>query len=230
MATKTRSINLSKCIRDLLFYGMVSIISLLVVFSFDSRNIISQQTANATTSVALEENIPLLSANNTNEPPQSSLQKTSINSSSSPSRITENLVMGSFGNDRITGTLGNDIIIGLLGSDSIRGEDGDDKTQGGEEADQLYGGNGQDVLQGGTGSDQLYGGEGNDVITGGMDDDYLIGEQGNDKLYGSTGDDILLGGQGADYFDCGEGVDVVIDFNLAEGDDTAGNCEEVRTQ
>ena len=39
----------------------------------------------------------------------------------------------------------------------------------------------------------------------------------------------LYGGQGADYFDCGEGVDVVIDFNLEEGDDNAGNCEEIST-
>ena len=65
-------------------------------------------------------------------------------------------------------------------------------------------------------------------MAGGVDDDYLVGGQGNDKLYGDVGDDILVGGLGSDYFDCGEGVDVVIDFNLTEGDDSAGNCEEIQ--
>jgi hypothetical protein len=34
-------------------------------------------------------------------------------------------------------------------------------------------------------------------------------------------------GLGADYFDCGEGIDVVVDFNISENDDNAGNCEEI---
>jgi hypothetical protein len=49
-------------------------------------------------------------------------------------------------------------------------------------------------------------------------------------MYGDVGDDILVGGAGADYFDCGEGVDVVADFNLQEADDRAGNCEELIEQ
>jgi hypothetical protein len=48
-------------------------------------------------------------------------------------------------------------------------------------------------------------------------------------LYGGPEDDILQGGKGADYFDCREGVDIVIDFNLEEGDDNTGNCEEIST-
>jgi hypothetical protein len=36
-----------------------------------------------------------------------------------------------------------------------------------------------------------------------------------------------MGNAGADYFDCGEGTDVVIDFNVSENDDNAGNCEEI---
>ena len=39
--------------------------------------------------------------------------------------------------------------------------------------------------------------------------------------------DVLQGGLGADYFDCGDGVDIVIDSNVSEGDDSAGNCEEL---
>ena len=62
---------------------------------------------------------------------------------------------------------------------------------------------------------------------GGIDDDYLVGNEGNNKLYGSEEDDILVDGSGADYFDCGEGTDVVIDFNISENDENAGNCEEI---
>jgi hypothetical protein len=50
------------------------------------------------------------------------------------------------------------------------------------------------------------------------------------KLYSDIGDDILSGQQGADYFDCGDGVDVIIDFSLNEGYDTAGNCEEIQNE
>jgi Ca2+-binding RTX toxin-like protein len=46
-------------------------------------------------------------------------------------------------------------------------------------------------------------------------------------MYGDVGDDVLTGGIGADYFDCGDGIDVIIDFNIEEGDDRAGNCEEI---
>ena len=28
-------------------------------------------------------------------------------------------------------------------------------------------------------------------------------------------------------FDCGDGIDIVIDSNVSEGDDNAGNCEEL---
>jgi Ca2+-binding RTX toxin-like protein len=137
------------------------------------------------------------------------------------------VMMGSFGDDRITGSNGSDIIIGLLGSDTLRGRGGDDKLQGNEDVDRLYGEIGNDLLQGGMASDQLYGGEGEDILAGGIGDDFLIGEQGNDKLYGGVDDDILQGSEGADYFDCGDGVDIVIDFNIEEGDDNAGNCEEI---
>ena len=38
---------------------------------------------------------------------------------------------------------------------------------------------------------------------------------------------FLIGGPDADYFDCGDGIDVIMDFNLTQGDDRAGNCEEI---
>lgn len=141
-----------------------------------------------------------------------------------------NTMIGSFGNDRMSGSINDDIMILLSGADTARGNSGNDKIQGNEDVDQLYGENGDDILQGGTGSDQLYGGNGDDVIAGGSGDDFLVGGAGNDKLYGDIGDDILSGQSGADYFDCGEGVDVIIDFNLLENDDTAGNCEEIQNK
>jgi Ca2+-binding RTX toxin-like protein len=141
----------------------------------------------------------------------------------------DRVIIGSFGDDRITGTNDPDIIIGLLGADTIRGGGGGDKIQGNEDVDKLYGEVGNDLIQGGTATDQLYGGEGDDVLSGGMGDNFLVGEQGNDKLYGGPEDDILQGGPGADYFDCGEEIDIIIDFNLGQGDDNAGNCEEIST-
>jgi Ca2+-binding RTX toxin-like protein len=136
-------------------------------------------------------------------------------------------LVGSFGDDRIMGTDQTDVIIAFSGSDTINAMNGSDSVQGNEGQDKLYGEEGDDILQGGIGSDQLYGSTGDDILAAGGDDDFLSGEAGNDKMYGDLGDDILVGGAGADYFDCGEGVDVVADFNLQEGDDRAGNCEEL---
>jgi Ca2+-binding RTX toxin-like protein len=61
----------------------------------------------------------------------------------------------------------------------------------------------------------------------GLDDDMLTGGNGNDKLYGGEGNNVLHGGPGADYFDCGDGIDIVIDSNVSEIDDNAGNCQEL---
>jgi RTX calcium-binding nonapeptide repeat (4 copies) len=155
-----------------------------------------------------------------------SINRSSDSSSNGP--LSQDLVIpGSFGDDRIEGSNASDIIIGLLGSDTLRGGNGDDKIQGNEDLDKLYGGNGGDLLQGGAATDQLYGGQGDDILAGGISDDYLIGENGNDKLYGGVEDDILQGGPGADYFDCGDGIDIIIDFELEQADDNAGNCEEI---
>jgi Ca2+-binding RTX toxin-like protein len=157
---------------------------------------------------------------------QQPLQQQPLQQQNQP--LDDNLIIGSFGNDRITGTPKDDIIVALSGSDTVHGLSGNDKIQGNEETDQLYGDAGDDIVQGGSGSDLLHGEENNDVLAGGVDDDYLIGGIGNDKLYGDVGDDILSGLAGADYFDCGDGVDVIIDFSLNESDDTAGNCEEIQ--
>src|SRR5215204_3721550 len=63
--------------------------------------------------------------------------------------LDDNLIIGSFGNDRITGTINDDIIVALSGSDTVHGLTGNDKIQGNEETDQLYGDDGDDIVQGG---------------------------------------------------------------------------------
>ncbi|NOJ30417.1 MAG: hypothetical protein DA328_09655, partial [Nitrososphaeraceae archaeon] len=41
--------------------------------------------------------------------------------------LSDNLIIGSFGNDRITGTSNDDIIVALSGSDTVHGLTGNDK-------------------------------------------------------------------------------------------------------
>ena len=51
----------------------------------------------------------------------------------------------------------NELILGTAGDDTIDGKNGDDCIVGGGGNDALYRGNGNDVLVGGPGSDNLYG-------------------------------------------------------------------------
>jgi Ca2+-binding RTX toxin-like protein len=136
------------------------------------------------------------------------------------------------------GTECDDIIIGapvaavsggggsILG-DTLRGLERHDTLQGSEGDDKLYGDEGNDELTGADGSDQLYAGPGNDILQAGFGADLLVGGRGNDELYGGPDDDVLIGGPGANYFDCGDGNDVLIDFNPSKGDTQANNCEVV---
>lgn len=79
---------------------------------------------------------------------------------------------------------------------------------------------GNDRVYGNNGVDRLFGGDGNDVLRGGSHRDFLYGGAGRDRLYGDMGNDVLSGGDGADsfYFLRRGGMDVVTDFDLAEGD------------
>ena len=128
----------------------------------------------------------------------------------------------------LVGTNNADIIIGFNGDDILIGKDGDDILHGNNDNDILEGDEGRDFLSGGFGDDQIYGGDNNDVLSGGPNDDYLNGGKDHDELYGGFGSDVLEGNSGADYFDCGDGIDVVIDFDPSEGDTHANNCEDVR--
>jgi Ca2+-binding RTX toxin-like protein len=137
------------------------------------------------------------------------------------------------GQSPIYGTDKDDFIIGTDFADSIVAGDGDDEVQSGFSIDQIYGGRGDDSIQGGDDLDSLFGENGNDNLIGGLDDDLLVGGSGDDHLFGSFGDDQLKGNSGADFFDCGGSnigggdIDVVKDYNPAEGDIIQQNCEIV---
>lgn len=135
------------------------------------------------------------------------------------------------------GTSCDDVIIGCpmttSGSnscstgDTLRGLERNDVLQGSIGDDSLYGDEGNDELTGSDGNDKLYGGPNDDVLMAGTGGDLLVGDEGNDELYAGPGDDVLIGGPGADYFDCGDGYDIVVDFNPERGDTHADNCEVV---
>jgi len=87
----------------------------------------------------------------------------------------------------------------------------DDLLQGGPGPDRVSGGPGADTIKGFAGPDVLRGGRGNDDIRAGAGDDWISGDRG---------DDTLTGGKGADTFHMGADadLDLVLDFNAAEGD------------
>lgn len=119
--------------------------------------------------------------------------------------------------DKLYGNQDNDSLVGGPGSDAIFGGNGGDVIGGNE---------GNDYLSGDKGNDILFGDAGNDIINGGAGNDALSGATGNDYLIGGSGIDTLLGGTGADTFvldttqlsDYISGVDIILDFNPAEGD------------
>ena len=127
---------------------------------------------------------------------------------------------GEDGNDSIVGGASFDDINGNTGNDTANGGGGNDWVVGGKDNDLLYGGDGDDLVYGNLGADTCYGGAGNDIVRGGQDNDVLDGGAGNDFLSGDRGSDTITGGAGADMFhiSAGAGLDRVLDFNRAEGD------------
>jgi Ca2+-binding RTX toxin-like protein len=148
-------------------------------------------------------------------------------------------IWGAPSGDRISSLAGSDTIIALDGADTIWGGDGDDDMNGNQGADVIFGEAGGDRLHGGKDNDTIWGGEGDDpYLNGNLGNDYLLGEAGADTVYGGQGADTLLGGAGDDRLsgDLGDdlmtggagadrfvlrsngGLNVVTDFNAAEGD------------
>src|SRR5215207_4284559 len=66
-----------------------------------------------------------------------------------------------------------------------------------------------------------------DIVRGFENDDVIQGSVGNDELYGGAGNDVIIGGKGVNFFDCGDGNDIIIDFDPDKGDTQSGNCEVI---
>ena len=132
-----------------------------------------------------------------------------------------NYLRGGDGNDSLQGGSGFDNINGNKGQDTIDGgSGGGDWLVGGQGDDSITSHASNDILNGNLGNDTLIGGAGAEIIRGGQGDDTLSGGAGNDWLSGDRGSDTISGGAGADTFHSfsGAGLDVVTDFNAAEGD------------
>jgi hypothetical protein len=120
--------------------------------------------------------------------------------------------------------------ISLSNDDNVFIDDNDDtpnNTIAGNDGNDFIGGKkGDDFLLGNNGNDTLFGGQGNDTIFGGGDDDFIRGAKGDDLISGDRGNDRLQGDEGADTFQflaehakaALDEVDIVLDFDAAEGD------------
>ncbi len=118
---------------------------------------------------------------------------------------------------------------GCNAGDLVRGLEKDDVIQGAEGNDVLYGDDGNDKISGAGGDDKIFGGPGNDILKVSIGSNLLVGGKGDDELYGGLGTDVLIGGKGADTFDCGENFDIIIDFDLDDGDIQNINCEVIES-
>jgi serralysin len=129
-------------------------------------------------------------------------------------------LFGNGGADQINGGAGSDRENGNIGNDTVHGAGGGDWVTGGQNDDVLFGDDGDDILNGNLGADIGDGGAGNDTVRGGQGDDVLAGGAGDDLMTGDLGNDTMTGGAGADTFRAfaSGGVDVITDFNRAEGD------------
>ncbi len=143
---------------------------------------------------------------------------------------TEEVVLGTSGNDVIVSLYWGAEVYGLAGDDTICiYNGGDSSAYGGPGRDVIWvdnniahvlvGGPGDDVLLasnkmitglgkggenimiGGPGKDKIYGGGGAEYLFGGAGNDYIRGGEGNDFLRGQWGDDNLNGGYGDDDVD-----------------------------
>ncbi|MFC3077790.1 calcium-binding protein [Phenylobacterium terrae] len=131
----------------------------------------------------------------------------------------ENLTGSNLG-DSLTGSDLANQLSGGLGGDTIVGAAGDDVISGGDGDDYVLGGPGFDTVMGNHGNDTVLGGRDGDAVRGGQGDDRVIGDAAADLIFGDLGNDTLTGGLGGDrfYANYQSGIDVITDFNAAEGD------------
>ena len=131
---------------------------------------------------------------------------------------SDDILIGTPGDDKLIGKKGDDILDGAAGNDKLNGNSGSDVLVGGSGDDKLNGNKGDDTLDGGSGDDKLNGNSGDDVLVGGAGIDKLNGNSGDDILVGGGGDDRIKGGSGNDTLDGGGGNDNV---KAGSGDDLA---------
>jgi len=122
----------------------------------------------------------------------------------------------------------NPINVGTVSWDLIIGGTDDNELFGNAGDDLLFGEGGEDWINGNQGDDNVNGGDGNEILRGGKGNDWLNGGDGNDFLIGDFGVDTLIGGNGSDTFGLRTETvnptadprlaDVIVDFNLAQGD------------
>jgi Ca2+-binding RTX toxin-like protein len=125
---------------------------------------------------------------------------------------SDNILVGTDGNDRMDARGGDDSLDGLGGNDTLLGGDGRDQLNGGDGNDILDGGAGKDTMEGGNGDDTFYysdffdhihGGDGFDTIS------FAKTAQGitlTNASWNSTGGDVtsveqVIGSKYADYID-----------------------------
>jgi Ca2+-binding RTX toxin-like protein len=127
---------------------------------------------------------------------------------------------GGDGADSLSGGAEFDDMHGNMGADTAAGGEGDDWVVGGKDNDVLFGDAGGDLVYGNLGDDTCDGGGGADILRGGQANDILLAGAGDDFVSGDRGDDTVAGGAGADIFHGSQdaGLDLVLDFSLAEGD------------
>lgn len=115
--------------------------------------------------------------------------------------VSRTFDMDDFDRIELAGAAGNDTMTAGNGVEELvmLGGFGDDRITGNDRANQILGEAGNDTLAGGAGGDTVVGGEGNDTIDGGSGVDFLSGEAGNDTLYARDGaaDFAVHGGDGA---------------------------------
>ncbi len=125
------------------------------------------------------------------------------------------------GDDRANSLFGRtigDTMLGAAGNDTLKGNGGNDSIVGDAGNDSIRGGAGNDTINGNADNDIILGDTNNDSIRGGQGNDNLQGNDGNDTIWGDLGIDTISGGLGADTFYVTNGVDIITDYSLAQGD------------
>ena len=147
--------------------------------------------------------------------------------------ISQKLLVGGTGTDRIFGSDGPSRIFGDTTADACEAQSGPVSKQPGEttnalDADDLiFGGTGVDIVNAGgghdwvyasgaadrlcgnAGDDHVYGGDADDLTYAGSGADQAYGEAGADQVYGNDGSDALYGAAGADRLQGNNGADWV---------------------